>query len=155
MNFKYEWCEIVGHCRNIIRLTDHYKKSQTKLIFKPFANEYKLYTDPLRLQQIITNLLNNALKFTPENGTITLSIIKDEQNHQLLFAVTDTGCGIPEELHEKVFERFVKLDSFKQGTGLGLPICRLIIQHMGGEIWIDKEYKHGTRFMFYHPIISI
>lgn len=155
MNFKYEWCEIVGHCRNIIRLTDHYKKSQTKLIFKPFANEYKLYTDPLRLQQIITNLLNNALKFTPENGTITLSIIKDEQNRQLLFAVTDTGCGIPEELHEKVFERFVKLDSFKQGTGLGLPICRLIIHHMGGEIWIDREYKHGTRFMFYHPIISI
>lgn len=155
LQFKYEWCEIISHCRNIMLLTDHNKKTAIKLKFKPFAESYKFYTDSLRLQQIITNLLNNALKFTPAGGIITLSIEKDEENKKLLFSVTDTGCGIPEDKQEKVFERFEKLDEFKQGTGLGLSICRLITQHMEGEIWIDKSYKKGTRFIFSLPIITI
>ena len=153
MQFKYEWCEVIGHCRNILRLSNH--KQSIKFIFEPFTNEYRLYTDPLRLQQVITNLLNNALKFTPKEGSITLGIRKDDQNDHLLFSVADTGCGIPEHLHEKVFERFIKLNEFKQGTGLGLPICKLILHHMDGEIWIDKDYTNGTKFTFYLPIISI
>lgn len=153
MQFKYEWCEVIGHCRNILRLSNH--KQGIKFIFEPFTKEYRLYTDPLRLQQVITNLLNNALKFTPEEGSITLGITKDDLNNRLLFTVTDTGCGIPEHLHDKVFERFIKLNEFKQGTGLGLPICKLILHHMDGEIWIDKDYSNGTKFTFYLPIISI
>lgn len=155
MRFKYEWCEVIEHCRNILMLADHNKQVNVKFQLVPFADKYKLYTDPLRLQQIITNLLNNSQKFTPPNGIITLKIDLDETNQRLLFSVTDTGSGIPEDKQEKVFDRFEKLNEFAQGTGLGLPICRLIIQHMGGEIWIDKTYKQGARFIFFHPILSI
>lgn len=111
-----------------------------------------LYTDPLRLQQIIINLLNNALKFTPAGGSITLDYEVDEKKQCMLFSVTDTGTGIPEDKQELVFQRFEKLNEFVQGTGLGLAICKLTIQYMGGDIWIDKNYKNGARFIFSHPI---
>lgn len=152
MQFNYEKCNVIEFCRNIIKTTDTNKNTNAWLIFKPFIEYYELYTDPLRLQQIITNLLNNALKFTPEDGSITLAIEKDTQHKQLVFSVTDTGCGIPEKAQRKVFERFEKVNEFVQGTGLGLPICQRIIQSMGGEIWIDKNYKEGARFVFSHPI---
>ena len=70
----------------------------------------------------------------------------------MLFSVTDTGSGIPEDKQELVFQRFEKLNEFVQGTGLGLAICKLTIQRMGGDIWIDKNYKNGARFVFSHPI---
>lgn len=111
-----------------------------------------LYTDPLRLQQVIINLLNNALKFTPDGGSITLDYEIDEEDQCMLFSVTDTGAGIPEDKQELVFQRFEKLNEFVQGTGLGLAICKLTIQRMGGDIWIDKNYKNGARFVFSHPI---
>ena len=63
----------------------------------------------------------------------------------MLFSVTDTGTGIPEDKQELVFQRFEKLNEFVQGTGLGLAICKLTIQYMGGDIWIDKDYKGGAR----------
>lgn len=66
----------------------------------------------------------------------------------MLFSVTDTGTGIPEDKQELVFQRFEKLNEFVQGTGLGLAICKLTIQYMGGDIWIDKNYKNGARFIF-------
>ena len=70
----------------------------------------------------------------------------------MLFSVTDTGSGIPEDKQELVFQRLEKLNEFVQGTGLGLAICKLTIQRMGGDIWIDKNYKNGARFVFSHPI---
>lgn len=150
--FNYKKCEIISFCRNIVLAANQNKKKDIELQFQPFSPTYELYTDPLRLQQIITNLLNNALKFTPEGGHIRLAIEKDEKNERLLFSVTDTGCGIPEDKHNDVFERFEKLNIFAQGTGLGLPICRMVIQCLKGEIWIDKNYKKGSRFVFSHPI---
>ena len=66
--------------------------------------------------------------------------------------MTDTGTGIPEDKQELVFQRFEKLNEFVQGTGLGLAICKLTIQYMGGDIWIDKDYKGGARFIFSQPI---
>ncbi len=68
------------------------------------------------------------------------------------FSVTDTGCGIPEEKQEKIFQRFEKLNEFVQGTGLGLSICQLIVRRLGGEIRIDKDYHDGARFVFTHPV---
>lgn len=101
---------------------------------------------------MIINLLNNALKFTPDGGSITLDYEIDEEDQCMLFSVTDTGAGIPEDKQELVFQRFEKLNEFVQGTGLGLAICKLTIQRMGGDIWIDKNYKNGARFVFSHPI---
>lgn len=69
-----------------------------------------------------------------------------------LFSVTDTGCGIPKDHQNKIFNRFEKLDENAQGTGLGLSICQLIIEQLGGKIWIDPDYNQGARFLFTHPI---
>lgn len=70
----------------------------------------------------------------------------------ILFSVTDTGCGIPLEKQSSIFNRFEKLNEGAQGTGLGLSICQLIIERIGGKIWIDSTYTDGCRFYFTHPI---
>ena len=152
LQFNYEWCELVNHCQNMITLTNRNKTMDVDIKLQMPKEPYKLYTDPLRLQQIIINLLNNALKFTPAGGSITLDYKVDEEKQCMLFSVTDTGTGIPEDKQELVFQRFEKLNEFMQGTGLGLAICKLTIQYMGGDIWIDKSYKNGARFIFSHPI---
>ena len=152
LQFNYEWCELVNHCQNMITLTNRNKTMDVDIKLQMPKEPYMLYTDPLRLQQIIINLLNNALKFTPAGGSITLDYEVDEKKQCMLFSVTDTGTGIPEDKQELVFQRFEKLNEFVQGTGLGLAICKLTIQYMGGDIWIDKNYKNGARFIFSHPI---
>lgn len=152
LQFNYEWCELVTHCQNMITLTNRNKTTNADVRLQMPKEPYMLYTDPLRLQQIIINLLNNALKFTPTGGSITLDYTVDKEKQCILFSVTDTGTGIPEDKQELVFQRFEKLNEFVQGTGLGLAICKLTIQYMGGDIWIDKDYKGGARFIFSHPI---
>ena len=152
LQFNYEWCELVTHCQNMITLTNRNKTTNADVRLQMPKEPYMLYTDPLRLQQIIINLLNNALKFTPARGSITLDYTVDKEKQCILFSVTDTGTGIPEDKQELVFQRFEKLNEFVQGTGLGLAICKLTIQYMGGDIWIDKDYKGGARFIFSPPI---
>ena len=152
LQFNYEWCELVTHCQNMITLTNRNKTTNADVRLQMPKEPYMLYTDPLRLQQIIINLLNNALKFTPAGGSITLDYTVDKEKQCILFSVTDTGTGIPEDKQELVFQRFEKLNEFVQGTGLGLAICKLTIQYVGGDIWIDKDYKGGARFIFSHPI---
>lgn len=152
LQFNYEWCELVTHCQNMITLTNRNKTTNADIRLQMPKEPYMLYTDPLRLQQVIINLLNNALKFTPAGGSITLDYTVDKEKQCILFSVTDTGTGIPEDKQELVFQRFEKLNEFVQGTGLGLAICKLTIQYMGGDIWIDKDYKGGARFIFSHPI---
>lgn len=97
------------------------------------------------------NLLTNAAKFTSE-GSIRFGY--RAEGSRLYFYVTDTGCGIPPEGQRQVFERFVKLNSFKQGTGLGLPICKSIVEHLGGEIGVESEEGRGTTFWFTLPYIA-
>ena len=152
LQFNYEWCELVTHCQNMITLTNRNKTTNAHVRLQMPQEPYMLYTDPLRLQQIIINLLNNALKFTPAGGSITLDYTVDKEKQCILFSVIDTGTGIPGDKQELLFLRFEKLNQYVQGTGLGLAICKLTIQYMGGDIWIDKDYKGGARFIFSHPI---
>ena len=91
---------------------------------------------------LLMALLGNAQKFT-RLGEIRLECSRDEEHFSI--TVTDTGCGIPSEQYDHVFERFTKLDTFSQGNGLGLYLCRLIVRHLGGEIHIDPDYTGGTR----------
>ena len=118
LQFNYEWCELVTHCQNMITLTNRNKTTNADVRLQMPKEPYMLYTDPLRLQQIIINLLNNALKFTPAGGSITLDYTVDKEKQCILFSVTDTGTGIPEDKQELVFQRFEKLNEFVQGTGL-------------------------------------
>lgn len=103
-----------------------------------------------RVEQVLLHLLRNAAKFT-HSGRITLSYDCLTPERLLRFAVTDTGPGIPADLREAVFERFVKLDPFSQGTGLGLPICRLVAARLGGRLFVDPEYASGCRMIFEVP----
>lgn len=111
-------------------------------------------TDPVRLKQVLINLLTNASKFT-QKGHIRLSLHLDEASKMMTFDVADTGVGIPPDKAEKVFERFVKLNTYVQGTGLGLAISRLIVERLGGYIWVDTTYKEGARFVFTHPLTVV
>ena len=99
--------------------------------------------------QVITNFINNALKFTKQ-GTIALGY-EQTAPHEIKFYVRDTGVGIPKEKIDSIFERFVKLNTFSKGTGLGLSICRSIIEHLGGSIGLESEVGVGSRFWFTHP----
>ena len=121
-----------------------------KLTFTPDVVSVVLHTDILRLQQILTNLLTNSAKFTSE-GEINLAYKVDETERQVYISVTDTGCGIPKEKQAAVFRRFEKLDDYKSGAGLGLSICTLIADRLGGTLSIDPDYENGARFIFTHP----
>lgn len=105
-------------------------------------------TDRQRLIQVVSNLMTNAIKFTTQ-GSIIMGY--EKRKEEIYFYVTDTGCGIPEENQSQVFERFVQLDSFKQGTGLGLPICSSIIRAMGGKIGVKSKLGEGSTFWFILP----
>lgn len=105
-----------------------------------------IITDGKRLQQVITNLMNNAMKFT-EKGSIRFGYSSVGES-KLRFYVADTGIGIPEEKREDIFNRFTKLNNFKAGTGLGLAICRTIVQKLGGEIGVEPNDGGGSVFWF-------
>ena len=118
------------------------------LVFEPGLDECQFHSDRNRLSQLLINLLTNASKFTRQ-GSIRFGY--KVRGSQLYFYVTDTGCGISAEGQKLVFERFVKLNSFKQGTGPGLPICKSIVEHLGGEIGVESEEGKGTTFWFTLP----
>lgn len=103
------------------------------------------------LTKVIGNLLANANKFTQE-GSIVLSCLQDDKSKKLVISVTDTGIGIPADKQEWVFEAFSKVDDFKPGTGLGLYVCKEIITHLCGRIYIDSSYTAGTRMIVELPV---
>jgi len=113
----------------------------------------QVYADPDRVLHTLTNLIDNAIKFSPPNSTVTVAA--QRQGSEILFKVQDEGRGIPSDKLEAVFERLAQLDSSdsreKGGTGLGLPICRMIVQQHGGRIWAESGEGRGTTFFFTLP----
>jgi signal transduction histidine kinase len=108
--------------------------------------------DRRRLRQVLLNLISNAIKFTNE-GTVTMSVKNRVQ--EVLFAVIDTGPGIPPDKQDLIFEPFIQAESGErqlQGTGLGLPISRSLIQAHGGKLWVDSERGEGSAFFFTLPV---
>lgn len=150
MQFNFKEYDAVKICRNVADTVDKVKQTGAQILFKTDLETLVLDTDEARLQQVLLNLMINATKFTQE-GQIALELSL-ESEEVAYFTVTDTGCGIPPEKQKRIFERFEKLDELAQGTGLGLSICQLIINHIGGKIWIDSSYTTGSRFCFTHPI---
>ena len=113
-------------------------------------DEFTLKTNENMLKRIVSALLENAVKFT-EMGSIFVNA--SQVGNQLQIAVEDTGCGIPESEVEHIFDRFVKLDSFKEGIGLGLPLSRKLAQQLDGNVTLDTTYTEGARFVVTIPII--
>lgn len=153
MQFSFASIDAVHVCHNVIDTVDKIKQTAASVRFESSLDKLDIYTDETRLQQMLFNLLINSTKFTTE-GSITLSLEK-QSDEIALFAVTDTGCGISPEKQDNIFNRFEKLDENAQGSGLGLSICQLITERFGGKMWIDTEYKDGSRFLFTHPIHHI
>lgn len=150
LQFRFAQHDAVSICQNVTDTVNRVKQTQAELTFTTVLEKMYIETDDSRLQQLLINLLINATKFTPQ-GSIALKLEKEADN-TVLFTVTDTGCGIPKEKQPGIFQRFEKLDENAQGSGLGLSICQLIIEHIGGKIWIDPDYTGGARFCFTHPI---
>lgn len=152
MKFSMGRHDAIALCNNVIDTVNKVKQTQAEVRFDTSLDSLELYTDDSRLQQLLINLLINATKFTPQ-GSIILGL-EMQSKEFALFSVTDTGCGIPLEKQSKIFNRFEKLNEGDQGTGLGLSICQLIIERIGGKIWIDSTYTDGCRFYFTHPVES-
>ena len=153
-NYKMKYCpHIVNNiCRMSIETVKHRAKPNVPILFTTNVGDgFEIITDGMRMSQVIINFLTNAIKYT-EEGNITLDCSYDKTKSILTISVTDTGCGIPKDKQQEIFERFAKLDSFHQGTGLGLNICHVISQRLGGKVGIDPEYDKGSRFFLTLPV---
>lgn len=137
-------------CKNVLQSVKHRAHNNVALNYDTdLSDKFEIETDDARLNQVLTNLLVNACKYTT-NGSITLECRL--KGSQIVFAVTDTGPGIPADRRVEIFERFTKLDNFHQGTGLGLNICRTIVDMLKGKIFIDDRYVGGSRFVVELPV---
>lgn len=127
------------------------KEIELKFMSNP-ENDVTLHIDRNRLQQVMSNLLNNALKFT-SSGYIHFGY--EVRPHDIYFYVEDTGIGIPADKQSMIFQRFIKLNTFKQGNGLGLSICLTIIEKLNGEIGVESTPGKGSTFWFTLPYTPI
>ena len=155
MTIDYRPCDVVKLCHSCLisvkqaRPLEHVEYQEHYPVDSLF-----IQTDAVKFKQVIINLLTNASKFTKE-GHIRLSFSVDEGKRLITLAISDTGIGVPKEKAEAVFERFVKLNQYVQGTGLGLSLCRIIVERLGGKIWLDTSYTEGARFMFCIPLTKV
>ena len=140
-------------CSEIIRSLRMKVPAGVELVFEECLPGCHVWADKNRLNQVISNFINNALKFT-FSGSITLGYYRQTDGY-LRFYVRDTGMGIPRNKIKTVFDRFVKLNSFVHGTGLGLSICKSLVEQMGGTIGVESEEGEGSCFWFTYPYQDI
>jgi PAS domain S-box-containing protein len=152
--------------QNAINITQALAKEQNLTVeFNASENLPVVSCDRDRLVQVVTNLLSNSIKFTPKGGKITVGVKAVEANKSdsdsgtIVVSIADNGIGIAPENHELVFEKFKQvgdtLTDKPKGTGLGLPICKEIIEHYGGKIWVESELGKGSVFSFSLPIVPL
>ena len=149
---KENQIEINNLMRGVMKEAESNLSSKTKIQYDTtLADDFTILTNEYMLKIIVNALVDNATKNTPK-GTIVLRATKPSDD-ELDLIVEDTGCGIPADEAEHIFERFVKLDTFKEGIGLGLPLCRMLIEKLGGTVRLDTTYTQGARFVVTLPIL--
>ena len=136
-------------CNELLQSMQVRATEQVEILLAPELPELTFTSDKNRLYQVLLNFVTNALKFTSEG-----SIVIDYRinGNEVRFSVQDTGMGIEPEKQEAIFTRFVKLNNFIAGTGLGLPICQSIVTQLGGKIGVESEPGKGSCFWFTYPI---
>ena len=147
-NLQYRSVTIGEICLKAMSLSGQHKLPGVKMQLETDElDNMQIHTDVKRVVQVLVNMLSNAEKNTT-NGTITLGCSTKSTPGMVTFSVTDTGIGVPRDKAEEIFKSFTKLDQFKQGLGLGLHICRIIADLLGGSIYLDTTYTGGARFLF-------
>ena len=137
-------------CQECLAVTRQKLKDGVELQYIPSASPVTLCTVELWMKRVLLGLLSNANKFT-ESGYIRLSYSEDKRNHLVRFVIEDSGIGVAEGYRESIFERFVKVDTFTPGTGLGLPIIRQIMELVDGKVYLDPDFSNGARFVVEWP----
>ena len=144
LELRPDWVNLTELLDESVAEYAHQVPSGVELLTNYPAHDSLVELDKLRIKQILSNFLSNALKNTT-TGHVEVFYEVDHQSVRI--GVKDTGRGIPQNMLEKIFERFEKLDSFAQGAGLGLPICKLIVEKMNGRILVDSQLGIGTTFI--------
>lgn len=141
-------------CNEQINVSQMVNNNQLELVYDTQVDDsLTIKSNAMALQRILRQLISNAMKFT-DKGSVTLSTALSDDKSQLFISITDTGIGVPVEVQDRIFEKFYKVDSFKRGLGLGLPMAYRIAQRLGGDLRLDKSYTEGTRFILILPLIS-
>lgn len=158
MNYQIAPEDINDICNFVVSIVKGRAAAGVKMYFKNHDSTFMLNTDKKRLTQALLNFLTNSCKFTQE-GSIVLDyeitnhpVDGIDSNGCVVFSVTDTGIGVPDDKADLIFNRFEKLNRFSQGPGLGLYICRLIANGLHGEVKLDRTYSGGSKFLLIHPI---
>ena len=152
LELRPDWVNLTELLDESVAEYVHQVPSGVELLTNYPAHDSLVELDKLRIKQILSNFLSNALKNTT-TGHVEIFYEVDHQSVRI--GVKDTGRGIPQNMLEKIFERFEKLDSFAQGAGLGLPICKLIVEKMNGRILVDSQLGIGTTFIIELPCRSM
>ena len=151
LNYNVSEVELRDICQEAYVVQSLKMTSDVALLYNSVAMpSVRLWIDPHRVEQVLLNLLSNAIKFTSKGF---ISLFYEVEDMFVRVSVMVTGIGISEEKLESVFERFVKLDDFYQGAGLGLPICKMIVEQLGGEIGVRSELGKGSTFWFTLPLV--
>ena len=143
-----EQCSIDEMVEAAVATTRQVANTDVSFEYKPCSKGITLSTDSHILQKILVKVLDNAAKFTPQ-GSIT--ILTRNLDNAFAIVVEDTGPGIPADKADTVFDQFTKLNEFSQGTGMGLTLCRTIIQKLNGRIYVDTSYSGGCRMVIEIP----
>ena len=149
MEFVLETTDVNKLCNSVVAAGNLRREAKVPVIFENSIPECYIHTDKNRINQVLSNLVSNSLKFTSTGDVrVGYNIVNDKT---IQFYVKDTGIGIKAEKLESVFERFVKLNHFAQGTGLGLSICKNIVEQLNGQIGVESEWGKGSYFWFTLP----
>lgn len=152
LEFEFKPMNLNDLCRSEFEVHKDRTKPGVQLIFDEKVRNVEIVCDRNRLAQVVTNLINNAIKFT-DRGEIRFGF--EQHANRIEFYVQDSGVGIPADKIDDVFDRFIKLNDFAVGTGLGLAISKMIVEKLDGTIHVESEEGKGTRFYFSIPVIHI
>jgi len=154
MKFEKKEMKVEELMANITRNLEKQTQEKGGQLINQTTEKITIKSDTSRLAQVLTNLINNAIDFIPEN-TGKIEITAQKKDGEVLFSVKDNGTGMTLETRKKLFQKFYKADTSitrkHGGTGLGLSICKGIVEGLGGKIWVESEEGKGTNFYFTTP----
>lgn len=151
MDMKITEFELNSFCKNIFKSENILKPADVKFIYEEQDEPLMIKSDGSRLSQVLNNIIGNAFKFT-DKGYVKFGY--EKEGNLIKFHIKDNGEGIPADKLNKVFDRFEKLNSYKPGSGLGMSICKTIVEKLGGEIWLNSHIGEGSEFFFTIPVNS-